>query len=396
MVVFVDDGVRVSLTVAAFVVGAVGLASSGAGAIDPVCSHRAETSKLRLPAAVRVVTGCATYVISPTGAAHASNTPRLVGGGISWMAVAGVGAPVRQEGANIAVLDGGRIVWRSHGRFRAVGVFATVGPSEIAFSDDSYGPGGEEVSLYLARFGGAERRVGMDEHPLGWTARGQLLSWRFQHGLSWMYLRDRSGRLLRRVSGGLHELRFDPVNRTVLAISRRGLLERYQDGRWSPVANLALLGLDGQPSFERLPGNLIGVLEGRRVVVLRVDGSVFGSARFRVGNVAGESGLISNPAGTAVGFVVTDGTPGAASGRESVELLRAGDREATVRYSARVPLDICERWVTLAWHRGWLLYAVPGGKTLLLDTATSPSPLDLTGLVHELAPHNNVRSIAWA
>jgi hypothetical protein len=77
---------------------------------------------------------------------------------------------------------------------------------------------------------------------------------------------------------------------------------------------------------------------------------------------------------------------------------RDGESQTSRRrrlHSGRVPGALCGRWATLAWHGNSLLYSVTG-KTLLLDTATRARPLDLTRLVHELAPQGSLRSIAWA
>jgi hypothetical protein len=312
------------------------------------------------------------------------------------MAVAGDGAPIVQRGPEIAVLARGKAIWRSRGRFRARGVFAIVGRDAVAFSYESYFSRREQIGLYVAQRGAAERRIAENEQPLGWTADDKLLSWRFEHGFSWLYLRDSRGRLQGRVSSGLREIRFDQAIRTVLAISRSGVLERYRSGRWSPIVKLAALGLDVQSSFERLAGGLVGLVDGLRVAVLKKDGSLFASARFDSGNVAGESGLVANGAGTAVAFVVTRGRPSAPIGHESVQLLHAGDRRAETLQGGRVPGALCGRWATLAWHRKWLLYSVTGGKTLLVNTANHARRLDLTRLMHKLAPHSNLRSIAWA
>jgi hypothetical protein len=333
---------------------------------------------------------CAAYTVSRTG--HVDVATRGVEGeGVTWMAVAGPGAAVRQSGTGIAFLEGGKTVWRSRSTFRAQGVFAEIGPDAVAFSYDSFLNRREELSLYVAPFGGKATRVAADEQPLGWTAAGNLLTWRYEHGV---FLRDARGRLLRRVSGPLREIRFGQGTRTLLAISRDGVLERYRSGRWSQLADLNRLGLDRHSSFERLAGGLIGIVDQRRVVVLRPNGTVFASARFASGDVAGESGLVANADETAVAFVVSHGSPAAVEGRETVELLRAGARRATSIFGGSVPGRLCVRWTTLAWHGRWLLDSVTSGKTLVLDTTEGSRPLDLTQLVDDLAPHGG--QLAWA
>jgi hypothetical protein len=307
--------------------------------------------------------------------------------------VAGDGAPVLQRGHRVVVLRHGRTVFQSRGRFRAAAVFATIGATAVAFAYERFTKSGEQTDLYLAAFGRHEHRLAVDEHPLGWTRSGNLLTWRYRHGV---YLRGPSGGLLGRIIGPTREIRYDQTTHTLLAISRRGLLERYRDERWSPVANLLALGLDRRASFERLAGGLIGLLDGTRVSVLRQDGSVFASARFRSGDVAGESGLVANPTGTAAAFVVTHGRAAQRRGYQSVQLLRAGDQHATTLHSGAISGALCVRWATLAWHDNWLLYSVTGGKTLLLHAGADAKSLDLSTLVHRLVPHNNLRSISWA
>lgn len=331
-------------------------------------------------------------MVSPGGRVRATATRRPVGEGVFSTLLAGVGAPIVQEpGGQVGVVGHGRVIWRSGGRFRAIGVFALAVPGAVAFTYESFTKRGERSSLYVARLGGSERRVAMGEQLLGWTASGELLTVRFERGV---YLRDSSGRLLRRVSGRLRQVEFDQATRSLLAISRHGVLERYRNGYWSAIAKLPTFGLDRHTTFEQLTGDLIGLLDDHRVAVLRADGSLFASARFRSGNVAGESGLIANRAGTAVAFVVSHGSAAQPHGSESVVMLQAHDRRARTLYSGSVPGKLCVRWATLAWHGEWLLYSVTSGKTLALNSRSRGHPLDLTAIVYALAP-DGPRSIDW-
>lgn len=365
--------------------------AGGAAAAQHVtrCSHQAHVAE-PLPAAVKVVTGCATFTISPDGRVGVAPTPRAIGQGVASTLLAGTGAPVVQQGKRIAILAGGRVIWRSRGRFRAIGVFALLGRRSIAFSYEHFTKRGEQTSLYVAPRTGREQRAATNEQLLGWTATGELLTVRFEHGV---YVRSSSGRLLRRASGRLRWLQFDQSTRTLLAISWQGILERYHDRRWAPIANLPELGLGRHTMFEQLDGGLVGLLDGRRVVLLHRDGSLFASARFAAGNVAGESGLVASRTGTVVAFVVSHGTAAQPRGSESVELLREHERRAHTLYQGSVPGRQCGRWATLAWRGSWLLYSVTSGKTLLLDSH-GDRRLDLTAVVHELSP-TNPRSISW-
>jgi hypothetical protein len=381
---------RGGLVVVAAATAIVLAAATPAHAGGQVCSRHAHVGQ-PLPAAVKVVTACATFTVYSNGHVRVAATPRAIGQGTSWTLLAGVGAPVVQRERKVAILAHGRAMWRSRGRFRANGVFALVGPSSIAFTYERFTKRGEQTSLYLSPLKGREERVAVNEQLLGWTAEGELLTDRFEQGV---YLRDSSGRLLRRASGRVREVQFDQASRTLLAISQQGVLERYRDRRWSPIANLAALGLDRRTRFEQLAGRLIGLIDGRRVAVLRQNGSLFASADFASGNVAGESGLVANSTATAVTFVVSHGSPAQARGSESVEMLQESDRRARTLYTGAVPGRLCVRWATLAWHGNWLLYSVTSGKTLLLNSHEGRR-LDLTAAVHELAPANP-RSIDWA
>ena len=306
------------------------------------------------------------------------------------MAVAGPNAAVLQRGARIAVLRDGRELWRSRGRFRAVGVFATVGPGAIAFSYDRYERRRSRTSLYLAPLGGHERQLASEERPLGWTRRGELLTWRFRQGFIGVYRRAVDGRLLGRAAARLRDIRFQPVSRTLLALSRSGLLERFDGVRWRRLADLGSLGFGRGVSFEPLAGGLIGVLDWNRVAVLREDGSLFASARFPARRgldlVAGQSGLVANASGSAVAFAVTsrDRAYGG-SGRESLYVLRSGDRQARALYGGRLRFA-GKRWATLDWHHAWLLYATTEGKTIALDSRRPGRRVDLGRLVRRLTP----------
>jgi hypothetical protein len=307
------------------------------------------------------------------------------------MQIAGPGAAVVQHGGRIAVLRDRREVFRSTGRFRAAGVFALAGRRAVAFSYDDYSRGdGETAALYVAPLFGREREVSAGERPLGWTRDGKLLTWRFHAGLIGVYLRTSGGALIGRAGARLREIRFDPRSRSVLALSRFGLLERY-DGRWHRLADLRARGFGKPATFEPLDGGLIGVLQNGHVAVFRRGGSLFASARFprrRTVSIAGESGLVANAFGTAVAFAVTigDNGGGGGPGREELYLLHAGDRRASMVYSGRLTFVICERSANLAWHHDWLLYATPEGRTLLLDSRTPGRRVNLTGLVRRLAP----------
>jgi hypothetical protein len=398
-------GVTRGFAVALFlgpVLGVVMLVPIASGSV-PSCAKSVRVMAVWPPAPVKVSTPCAVYTVFSSGRVVAARRPRLPNG-ITWMAIAGPSALVVQRGDRIAVLRGGREIWRSTGRFRAAGVFATLGVRSVAFSYERYQQGRSSEDLYVAQLDGRERELASDERPLGWTLGGSLLTWRFRQGFLGLYLRRADGTLLARVGARLRELRFDPASRTVLAFSRSGVLERY-DGHWRRLADLRALGFGRHSSFEPLAGGLIGVLEGTRVLVLRPDGAPFASARFhprrKPYSVAGQSGLVANTAGSAVAFAVTSGDSGSGGiGRESLYVLQAGDRSARPVYSGPVEFAICERWASLSWHGDWLLYAATEGKTLVLDSRDPTRRIDLTSVVQRLASidaEGKVNAqVAWA
>jgi hypothetical protein len=396
--------VRIAAIASLAVLNAVVLVP-GAGGAGPACARSLSAQPPRLPAAIRITTSCAVYTVL-RGGRGVSIEPRRrpLGAGISWMQVAGPGAAVVQHGGRIAVLRDRREVFRSAGHFRAAGIFALAGRRAVAFSYDDYSRGDREMTaLYVAPPFGREREVAAGERPLGWTRNGKLLTWRFNAGLIGVYLRTSGGTLIARVGARLREIRFDPRSRSLLALSRSGMLERY-DGRWHRLADLRARGFGKAATVEPLAGGLIGVLQNGHVAVFRRGASLFASARFprrRTVSVAGESGLVANASGTAVAFAVTigDNGGGGGPGREKLYLLRAGDRRASMFYGGRLTFAICERGVSLAWHDDWLLYATPEGRTLLLDTRTSRR-VNLTRLVRRLAPIDSEgkinAEITWA
>jgi hypothetical protein len=376
---------------------AIAPAAHAGTASRPSCAKSARAEASAIPAPLRITTSCAAYTVFPDGRIGVAPRPRPPSG-ISWMAIAGANAPVVQRGGRIAVLRNGREIWRSTGRFRAVGVFASLGPRAIAFSYESYDRRQSHVGLYVAPLGGREREVARDERPLGWTPNGELLSWRFRQGFFGVYLRDRDGALIRRVGARFREVRFEPERGSVLALTRSGLVERFDGRRWRRLTDLHALGFGRHGSFEPLAGGLIGVVDGRRVAVLRADGSVFAIAGFPARrtrfSVAGNSGLVANGSGTAVAFAVTSGNSGYGGvGRESVYVLRSGDSRPREVHGGRIRFAVCERWASLSWRGEWLLYATTEGRTIALDSRSPRRKVDLTRLVHRLASLDADRKI---
>jgi hypothetical protein len=193
-------------------------------------------------------------------------------------------------------------------------------------------------------------------------------------------------------------VRFEPSRGTVLALTRSGILERFKGYRWMRLANLRMLGFRSHASFEVLEGGLIGVLDGRRVGVLRADGARFAQARFPPGGprftVAGQSGLVADASGTRVAFAVTRGNNGYGNGgTESLYLLRSGDSQPRPLFSGRVRFASCERWAALAWRDHWLLYATTEGRTIALDSDSPSRTVNLTRVVRRFAALDAERKV---
>jgi hypothetical protein len=362
------------------VVAAVVLAIASAAAFA-----EAKAGPSGLPAPVVFETSRAAHTLFPSGRVRVARARRPEPcGGTTWMLIAGEGACLMQRGGRIAVVRNGRDVWRSTGHYRLNGVFAKLGRRAVAFSYERYDRRRPTQTLLIAPLGGRERVVAYDEWPLGWTRGGDLLTWRFRQGAVGAYLRSADGTMLRRVVAGLAEIRFDDQTQTLFMLSRSGVVSRYDGRRRERLVDLRTLGFAPRPTIELLDGGLIAVVSRLRVAVLRRDGSLFASAIFRRGKhsgVAGDSGLVANRTGTAVAFTVTVGNTGYRSvGRESIYVLREGDRSSSRVGSHRLRFALCERWAGLSWHGEWLLYAVTEGRTEAIDTTRRDRRIDLTAL----------------
>jgi hypothetical protein len=206
------------------------------------------------------------------------------------------------------------------------------------------------------------------------------------------------------VAAGLAEIRYDPRTRTLFMLSRAGALSRFDGRRRERLVDLRALAFARRPAIEVLDGGLIGVLGRSRVAVLRRDGSMFASAVFpargKRSSLAGNSGLVANRSGTAVALTVTEGNTGYRSvGRESVFVLRAGDRRARPVFSKRLHFALCERWAGLSWHGDWLLYAATEGRTVAVHAGGRDRRIDLTAVAFRLGRRSEGKlgvRVRWA
>lgn len=332
-----------------------------------------------LPVAISLETRCARFELRPDGVVRASG-PGIVsspkarptvsfGDGISWFLARG----------RLTASRGPQVLWRSTRRYRTVLKLegAAVAANAVAFTYRS--------RLFVAAgLGAAERPAARNERPLGWGRDGLLFTSR---GGRDVRLRAADGTFLAVVQARSRTVRFESSTQSVLTVSSDGRVGRFDGRSTVSLARLRELGLPMWSWAEPLAGGLVGITAGSRVAILRADGSVFASARFPRGrrwNAAGNSGLVADPAGRAVALTLTEGNTGYASrGAEWVLVLREGDRVARVLRRERLWFAVCERWTTLAWRDGWLLYASTEGRTLALDTA-GRRVVDLSALVARL------------
>ncbi len=255
----------------------------------------------------------------------------------------------------------GRILWRSRAKhYRAV---SWVAESRRSFAFMAYGG-----RLHIADFDGPERAVGrLGEYPLGWTRAGLLVTAQ-KHILR---ARTRTGRLARILETRAGSRMFDTRSRALVYVSRDGAVVRT-DGRWKQ--RLALR-VGRWVQILPLEDDRVALL-GRRVVVLDSDGSIVASDR-RHYNVP----AISSQG--AIAMISTGPLDGHSRARESVRLLRPGERSSKVLFATQVGALGCGHWPTLAWRGEELLYATSEGHVVVI-TPGSGEHLDLTRVVRRL------------
>jgi hypothetical protein len=362
---------------AGFLAAALAVVAAG-GASDglPRCAKAApDQGPSGLPATLSLETRCADFRLEPDGGlralavAPASRGSISFADGISWRLIRG----------RLAAYSGEHRLWRSSRRYPRLFDLqsAAVGARAVALAYRS--------RLFVAAGGpnAVERPVARNERPLGWSRDGLLFTLRGGE----LRLRNAAGRLVAVVEPSARAVRYDPATRSVLLFARYGRVERFDGRVVTELADLHELGMPITAWIEPLAGGLVGISTQRRVAILRSDGSFFASARFPGGrrwNAVGNSGLVADPGGTAVALTMTEGNTGHSSdGAEWLLVLREGDRVARVLRREQLTFAVCERWTTLAWRDGWLLYSSTEGRTLALDTS-SRRVVDLTPLVARL------------
>lgn len=354
--------------------GAVALASlafaSGAG--DAHAGHPL------LPRALTITAGSRTFRIERNGRVRRVAATRLpFPHDAAWFPTTDAWFAIRHR--HLVIGQWGATLWRSRAQFPShfsLDVVIVKGHS-IAFA---YGIGAGQ-RLYVAHVGGAERLVAHGEFPLGWTSGG-FFTYRFKGRQ--LRLRADTGALLETVIGHPLEYAYDPHGQSLDFVAHQTLLQT-RGAVTHQVVSLARLGLLANSSLMTQPlgDGLIELLEGSHLVVLRPDGSIFGTAhltRDRTGLEAPDSPLAVSPNGRAVAFSVPyvlraaqpDPAHGAARGAldlESVYVLRAGARTAAPVHTERVQFAPCLSGANLEWDGRWLVFSAGTERPAVIDTA---------------------------
>ena len=304
----------------------------------------------RLRATVRVDTSCGRFAIGARGVRFVGSPRKsvsyvgLVGGRSGWL----------------NFYERGRVRWRSDRRHQwGAGVSDS---RSLAFLSS-------RGRLYITDLAGPERAVGVRfESPLGWTRAGLLLTGQ-NHVLR---VRTRSGRLVRILERRAGSRSFDQRSRTLVYAARDGAVVRTDGQSTQRFASRVNRWTEIVP----LEADRVALVGRRRVVVLDSDGSILTSDR-RHYNVP----AISSHG--AIAMISTGPLDGHSRARESVRLLRPGDRSSKVLFATQVGALGCGHWPTLAWRSEELLYATSEGHVVVI-TPGSGENLDLTRVVSRL------------
>ena len=357
-------------------------ATPGASA-DGKCAGALPQALAGLPATVVVTTDCGRFRLAPGRNAvyigpWKSPVPSAARG--YWMDLTWYG---RSHG-HLLIGRGMERLWRSHNTYRGpinsdLGAVA-LGRKALAFGFFR----GRRPDLYVARYGGRERLAARGESPLGFVPSGALVT--LEDKSQALVLRSDSGRLERLIAPHVIEPQRD-LHSGMLVYRVRHRLFVFDGTHPRQIAGLRRLGIRGTPQIEPL-GRLVAVHDQRRLVVVAYDGRLRASTALptrpkRADMVS--SSVEANQAGTAVAFTATKGnTAYGSSGRETVYVLGAGDRQARPVLTEQVTFKVCERMASLAWRGRWLLYGNSERQAAIVDISGERPALDLSEVIARL------------
>jgi hypothetical protein len=351
---------------------AIALAAiAGAAEAREASIYRGECGEAVLPsgptglsAAIRIETRCGSFVID--------------GEGIRFLGVRRAAASFDRlswRRGRLRFHRDGRIRWRSARQYprRARYSQFVADDRSLAFQQWA-GP------LYIARFGAKERAAGdVNEFPIGWTRAGLLVTAQGHR----LQARTRSGRLVPIHGYRRGAFSFDEETRTLLFVSPRKKLMRTDGRRIQRIASLAPLRLGRWPHITPLPSGAIAIIGGR-LVVLGPNGRVIASDR-RVGTPT------ESPDG-ALATVSTAYFDNYVRARESVRLLRRGERSSRLLFSHVFSPRPCAHMGSLAWRGTDLVYWTSEGHVVVIDTR-SARHIDLTRAARRLP--GEVVAVSW-
>jgi hypothetical protein len=246
--------------------------------------------------------------------------------------------------------------WRSAGLFPSRFRLGVVAASRrgVAFSYHGW--------LYIAKAGGAERRVAPHEGAVGWTADGV-----YTYGKT-LLLRSDTGHRISTLVRKPQQHAYDPTT-GALDLVDDGNLIVARGARLHRAASLRTFNLPPRATQLIPLGGLIELESANRIVILRSDGALFASTPL-ARDATVSSGLAVAPRRRAVAFTIALGENGTHSrGSETVYLLRAGSEHAVPIHTQRVAFRPCERGATVTWHGHWLYYNNSEGNRATVDAA---------------------------